>query len=366
MAQTQIARKGRNGGIELLRFIFCMGIVLLHGGFGCGSAYLGVEFFFLISGAFMARSLSGSQAAAQGESPSVTCRASIGYLLKRVGAVFPYFLLSTGIATAIKIVSRGELVSSVAGAASDLLFLQNYGFPVASATGVLWYLSAMFFAMWLLYPVMRRYYDVFTRYVAPMLFLLITGFLMQTYSTLEVPDEWFGVLNTGFLRAVAAMSLGAVAHVGSEYLARLMKSSAKVRGGATVLEVLLWGGAVLYMAVWDSEQNMGDGLIVMAMGVAAAVALSGQSLLSGKLDHPLTAFLGKASTVLFMNHFYWFKYLGDLLGKIGISLTPSATRLTALALSVVTSAIVWCIGGWLRGKLTLLSRWAQEQLSTGD
>lgn len=363
MAQTQTTRKGRNGGIELLRFIFCMGIVFLHGGFGCGSAYLGVEFFFLISGAFMARSLSRVQTTVQGESLSATCRASIDYLLRRVGAVFPYFLLSTGIGTVVKIVSRGELVSSAVGAAADLLFLQNYGFPVSSATGVLWYLSAMFFAMWLLYPVMRRYYDVFTRYIAPMLFLLITGFLMQTYSTLEVPDAWFGVLNTGFLRAVAAMSLGAVAHVGSEYLAQLMKGSAKVRAGATVLEVLLWGGAVIYMAIWESEQNMGDGMIVIAMGVAASIALSGQSLLSGKLDHPLTDFLGKASTVLFMNHFYWFKHLGVLLSKFGISLTPSVTRLTALALSVVTSAIVWCVGGWLREKLTLLSRWAQEQVS---
>lgn len=360
MAQTQIARKGRNGGIELLRFIFCMGIVCLHGSMGCRSAYLGVEFFFLISGAFMARSLSRVKGAE--ESMSATCCASIAYLLKRVGAVFPYFLLSTVIATAVKIVSRGELVSSAVGAAADLLFLKNYGFPAASATGVLWYLSAMFFAMWLIYPVMRRYYDVFTRYIAPMLFLLITGFLMQTYATLEVPDEWFGVLNTGFLRAIAAMSLGAVAHVGSEYLARLMKASAKVRAGATVLEVLLWGGAVIYMTLWNSEQGMGDGMIVIAMGVAASIALSGQSLLAGKLDHPLTAFLGKASTVLFMNHFYWFMYLGDLLGKFGISLTPSATRLTALALSFATSAIVWCVGGWLMGKLTRLSRWAHEQL----
>lgn len=143
MAQTQTARKGRNGGIELLRFIFCMGIVLLHGGFGCGSAYLGVEFFFLISGAFMARSLSGSQAAAQGESPSVTCRASIGYLLKRVGAVFPYFLLSTGIATAIKIVSRGELVSSVAGAELRLPRRQRHRCIVVPERHVLCHVAAL-------------------------------------------------------------------------------------------------------------------------------------------------------------------------------------------------------------------------------
>lgn len=358
--EASATKKGRNGGIELLRFVFCMGIVFLHGSMGFGSAYLGVEFFFLISGAFMARSLSNVHG--EKESPAATCKASISYLVKRVWAVFPYFVLSTGIGTVVKILSCGELVASVAGAASDILFLKNYGFPAASATGVLWYLSAMFFAMWLLYPFMRRYYEVFTHYLAPMIFLLITGFLMQTYGTLEVPDSWFGVLNTGFLRAIAAMCLGAVAHVGSTYLARLMKASKALRTGATVIEVLLWGGTVGYMALWKSETNMGDGLIVIAMGVAASVALSGQSLLAGKLDHPLTAFLGKASTVLFMNHFYWFEYLGDLLGKCGISLNPSATKLTALALSLLTSAIVWGIGGWIKAWLSRLGSRIQERM----
>lgn len=43
----------------------------------------------------------------------------------------------------------------------DLLFLQNYGYPVLSATGVLWYLNALFFSIWILYPIIRSYYAVF-------------------------------------------------------------------------------------------------------------------------------------------------------------------------------------------------------------
>ena len=54
--------KKRNGNIEILRFIFCMLIILVHFPqevryFFGASGYLGVEFFFMISGLFLGRKL---------------------------------------------------------------------------------------------------------------------------------------------------------------------------------------------------------------------------------------------------------------------------------------------------------------------
>ena len=46
-------KKMRNGNIELLRFLFCADIVLYHAGF-LPRGYVGVEFFFMVTGFFLA------------------------------------------------------------------------------------------------------------------------------------------------------------------------------------------------------------------------------------------------------------------------------------------------------------------------
>ena len=154
--------KQRMGSLELLRFAFCVCIVLLHSGLTARGGYLGVEYFFMLSGAFLAKSLSREQEAHAAEPVRITCAASMKNLLHRIGAILPYYLVSTCIGLAVRLLSERSPVI-VGGAAADLLFLQNFGFPVASITGVIWYLGSLFFALWLVYPFMRGPYGVFTR-----------------------------------------------------------------------------------------------------------------------------------------------------------------------------------------------------------
>lgn len=70
--------------------------------------------------------------------------------------------------------------------------------------GVLWYLSAMTFAVWTLYPLLRRHYNVIVQ-AAPMGSLLILGVILQNCGSLDAPCTFlFGWVNTGILRAFAA------------------------------------------------------------------------------------------------------------------------------------------------------------------
>ena len=68
--QGQGPKVKRNGKIDLLRFVFCLGVIILHiegvlydgmkswGLFSMGHrGYIGVEFFFLVSGWLMAKKL---------------------------------------------------------------------------------------------------------------------------------------------------------------------------------------------------------------------------------------------------------------------------------------------------------------------
>lgn len=46
--------KKRNGNIEILRFLFCIGIVLFHAWVN-PRGFIGVEFFFIVTGFFLAK-----------------------------------------------------------------------------------------------------------------------------------------------------------------------------------------------------------------------------------------------------------------------------------------------------------------------
>lgn len=346
----KVLGKRRNGEIELLRFIFAICVFCLHGSFRFGGrGYLGVEFFFMLSGALMARSLERDNKQYRAEPISATYLASMKYLLRRIGAIYPYYAVSTLIGTVVLFLAQRNPII-FAWLPWDLLILQNYGFPAASGTGVEWYLSSMFFAIWLLYPLLRRYYDIYSHYLAPMVFFLITGSLLRLFGTLEVPCDWYGLLNTGFLRAIADMSLGITVYAASKYLRKLLAGERSLgpRILATVTEGVLLIGLVLFLGFGRPLERLLDALAPLAIAIVLTIVFSERSLFAGKLDHPFTEFLGRASTIVFLNHVYWFIYFPPFLERLGYSVTPGQLKLIGIFLSICSSVVVWVVGNWLK------------------
>lgn len=101
-------RSKRDGNIEILRFLFSLGVVLFHGGLGVRGGYLGVEFFFMLTGAFLAKSLDQDSNLKKPEPFVDTCSASLQYLKKRVIKIYPSFFLSTLIGAVVTIIGDSE------------------------------------------------------------------------------------------------------------------------------------------------------------------------------------------------------------------------------------------------------------------
>lgn len=104
------ARSQKNGGIELLRFLFCLIVLLFHEQkYLLGEASLkhgvrlaffphgsiGVEFFFVLSGALMASSISRKQA----DTP--TPQEYLGFLSRKYRSIFPQHLVAFVIAVGV-------------------------------------------------------------------------------------------------------------------------------------------------------------------------------------------------------------------------------------------------------------------------
>ena len=96
--------KSRVGNIECLRFLFAVCIVLHHamiGRFPMWGGFLSVEFFYILSGAFMGKSIRKKEESANTYSMREACIESSQYCWRRIKGIMPYFFVSTIIGTFI-------------------------------------------------------------------------------------------------------------------------------------------------------------------------------------------------------------------------------------------------------------------------
>ena len=151
--------KKRNGNIELMRFVFCVVIILFHinsridvtlpsvlpGEYfsffrrGC----IGVEFFFLVSGYFMAASAKKNY-----ETKSIA-RSTQSFMYKKFLGIYPYHIVAC--VTNIVLLKAASILISHKNVSRNLLamvpelFLVDYsGIYAKHGMTTAWYLGACF------------------------------------------------------------------------------------------------------------------------------------------------------------------------------------------------------------------------------
>lgn len=318
----------------------------LHGG-----GYLAVEFFYLITGAFTAKGLRKERDLHRTERLGETLKASWTNLKKRFGAIFPYFVLANIIGVFLHIFGGEEsqiwTLLRCAYLPFDCLFLSLFGFPIAGVTGVSWYLSALFLALWCLYPIARRWYAGLV-YIAPVLGAIVIGAFGRHFGNLDIVDDLVGVLPGGFLRAGVMISLGMFVYEVSLAIQNIEMSLWGKRA-LTLIEVALWLAAFLGMIAWQAELAPGlDMLVVFCMLGGMAITISEKGLLHGRFEQRGVFFCGRLSLVLFMNHIAWFKYWPEILRRTGLRAFGGFTTASAIPFILVTSLGVLAGGDALR------------------
>ncbi len=168
--------------IEIWRLLFAISIVLCHamllpwntdveGNMLFHVNSLGVEFFFILSGFLMAKSVTAFPTAER--ECSALGSETTAFLLKKLKPIYPVFLFAACFELVVRFALRpaavdaGDLVWNI----WDLLFLRAFGLGGSAELlvgGASWYLFALFPAMWILYPLLRKYTDMFLHVIEPL------------------------------------------------------------------------------------------------------------------------------------------------------------------------------------------------------
>lgn len=308
----------RNGKIEFLRFLFCIIILLFHGQkyligetplpkdirlvfFRHGA--IGVEFFFLVSGYLMAKTIYKTRTADRenGMTEQTLSKNALMFIKKKYISILPQHLAAFVIVFIAYVISNGftvkEWILKAINSLPNLFLIEMSGLSFTNPNHIEWYISSMLIAMAILYPFCYKYYYTFTRYAAPLISLLIVGYLIYETKYLSGVTVWMGFSYKGMLRAVAEIALGTTAFEISRYMNQRTFSKAQ-RFAFTVLELSCLSGILIYCVTTFSSRYESYALI--AIFVLVTLAFSGVSYGSRLFDNKLCYFLGNISLPVYL------------------------------------------------------------------
>lgn len=318
MQKTQKSK--RNGKIEFLRFVFCMAVLLFHcckyvlGEPSCEKGYhlslfchgsMGVEFFFLVSGVLMAKTAYKKNEFKGNLSGDLDGKAlaadSLQFLKGKYLGIFPMHVLAFVFAFVTYAVAEKlhwlKILSGALESIPNLFLVQMTGMGMVNPNHVTWYISCMLIAMAVLYPLCRKYYTMFTHYIAPLSAVLLLGYCMKTTGRLTGVSHWSGICYKSVLRAIIEIALGAAAFEIARHISgRKYKKAARNLFAAA--EFLLFACIMVYCV--GTFPHQWEQLELAALFLLVTLAFSGVSSGAGFFDNAVFFHLGKLSLPLYL------------------------------------------------------------------
>lgn len=199
----------RNGEVDFARIVAAVGIMLFHARFLWRTknppflhGNYGVDFFFLLSGLLMAKSIASGRA-----------DDTFAYLKRKIASFYPVFAASVLLAGVSYCAARGmspvETLLRIGSDAFEFLLLGQSGLTAFTGfNGAAWYLSAMVIAMAALHPVATRARRWFFPVGSVLLAVVCYGILFQNRGGIVAGHAWTGFCTYRMVRAVAGVSLG--------------------------------------------------------------------------------------------------------------------------------------------------------------
>lgn len=299
-----------NYEMDFLKLLFMFIIVALHSENILGhrvivfSGALAVEFFFLVSGYLLAKS--ADKVIFLRENNNSTIRIgeeTIKFIIHKYGLIFPALLICIILNVGIRAYFGARSFDYIIYSVWELFCGQMYGFTPYCSTGVEWYLSTLFAASWIVFPMYLKNRDVFKNVVAPLITLFVLGWISMTYGNLgDAPGTWSGFWFKGMIRGIAEVSAGVICYSVAQKLAKINWT----KWGhilLTIIEIICYIVAITYMIFKVSGPQ--DTILFLVLMIAVSISFSEQSYIVKLFVNKKWSYCAKFSSVLFFCHFTW-------------------------------------------------------------
>lgn len=218
----------KNNLIECYRFLFICSITIMHlaedflerGGVVASGAYLGVDFFFILSGYLLLHHYEHT-------SKSSSIRKDwLEYIRHRFKGIYPEYLMVLFLAFLVDfradysgakqfLVSMWQMIGLFKW---DFLFLHYIGMDVPMVMRSIWFLSPLIILSVMIYAFLLYNKDFFVYVLCPVLSVFIMVFLYQEFGTLSMQTQAVWVTNGAVFRALFELCFGLLTYELAQYV----------------------------------------------------------------------------------------------------------------------------------------------------
>ena len=289
----------RNDTIDVLRIVMAYIIVVYHS-FLLGLPYfpgggIATEFFFIITGALMNRSIIKND------------KVNLwGFIKKKIVKLIPLFWFTSVITLLCKWICGFKGIKSVVGDIVknlfEFLFLRMIG--VADQyfiNPVAWYLSAMFISILLLYPIARKYREICSTWLFPLITIALCSFLIKEYGTVVTVSVDYSYFTLDLVkRAIAEICFGfslyelsfRIASFRLTSVVSVMLKCTEIIGYFSVLIAAIFALDIKW-SIW----------ILLLLGVSVAISLSGHGVKLSIRNNKIKGWVAEYSLALYLSHY---------------------------------------------------------------
>lgn len=340
----------RNGEIDILRFIFSILIVVHHYCYLFGfklfghtsRGYIGVEFFFLVTGYLMAKSVSKNE---QQLTSREIANNTWSFLRKKVSVFYLYYVFSY----VLQVIAKLLFYNWSAGKAFDqaLRLIPN---ATLSFVGVVansnyyisgnWYLSAMMIALLVLYPLLLKNYHLSSKLLFPLGAIFLMGHMYHNYTQVIVSYTDYTFMSTGLIRALIEIAMG----VSLFELSKVIDSRKFNKVLMTLVKLFAYF-VVFFYAFGHTDRSF-DIHALLWCGVAVMLSFCESTFRIG--ENRLTRYLGKISLPIYIFHTVIMRCAQQVLGeKISLKMLLFLIVISVLS-PVVLMHIIDAVQGWFK------------------
>lgn len=298
----------RNGSIDFWKFIFSVLILLYHSrsfaqakeSLFIGGA-IGVEFFFIVSGVFLASSEESSK-----ETQTSLGQDTFQFMKKKILSFMPDIYIAWGIAFVVEHLNKfsfHDIIRDGITSIWELLFLTEAGFTGYISNRVTWYISAMLLAMLFIFPLMRKYGETFYYIIAPLTLIFLMGITCHIWNSYREPHAWLGYTYKSIIRAVMGLVMGCLCYKFGKKLRQMDYTHL----GKILFTLFEWLGYGIVI-IWSFNHGGSKADWILALILAMSVIISyTQVSLTDYFFSKYIVFnkLGKFSFYIYLGHRCW-------------------------------------------------------------
>lgn len=268
--------------LELFRYLFMLIIALWHSNLKIFQhGYLPVEFFFILSGYLLLRSV---------EKHNI---GTLQYTYIKFKRFMPQYLTALSILILINFHKWNTIVFWIERI-PELFMIQCTGFYSGSLNSPLWYLSVLILGGGILHSLILRKKNIVIKVILPLFILSFYTYLFNQQDSLECWKE-IGCFSIPLLRGLAAMSIGVILAYIHIYYNEKIDSKIIYWNISSILSLLLF-----LMIIFTKEFY--DKYVIILVPPIIIVCMSTKSWFNKWLTSPFFGWLGSLSFSMLVIH----------------------------------------------------------------